>query len=278
VFPYAPHLFGANPWQPLPDPNREGTLVQRLMRAMRIPWDVVFARETYGRLPPASPVYLAAIPVVIAGAFRDTRLRRWLAFWLPVAAVYALACTWLPRDSRYLVPVFPLAAVAVVGSVAALASRWRGSRLLAWVLCLGCLAPGWLYGFSWMARNGPVPLTPARREAFLARKVPCYAAVAWLNRTRGHRYAVWAFHAEQAAYFAGGRFLGDWTGLASFGRVLAVSPDPEALHRELRRLGADHLLLPAAFAKELPFAEDDAFRRWFEPVYQDPGAWVYVLR
>jgi hypothetical protein len=273
-----PQIFGANPWQSLPDPNREGTLVQRLVRAVRIPWDLVFARARYGGLPPASPVYLAAIPLLVAGAIRDARLRLWLVVWLPVVAVFALACSWLPRDSRYLVPVLPLAGLAVVGSVAALAGRWRGSRLLAWVLCLGCLAPGWLYGFSWMARNGPLPLTPARREAFLARKVQGYAAVAWLNRTRGKAYTVWALHAEQATYFADGRFLGDWAGLASYGRVLAASPSPEALHRELRRLGADHLLLPTAAAKDLPFPEDAAFRSWFEPVHEDAGARIYALR
>jgi hypothetical protein len=149
------------------------------------------------------------------------------------------------------------------------------------MLCLGCLAPGWLYGLSWMARNGPVPLTPARREAFLAGKVQGYAAVSWLNRTRGSRYTVWALHAEQATYFADGRFLGDWAGRASFGRVLAASPSPEALHRELRRLGAGHLLVATPVGKDrtaLPFPEDAAFQRWFEPVYQDAGARVYALR
>ena len=278
VFPYAPHIFGANPWQPLPDPNREGTLLQRLVRAVRIPWDVVFARARYGGLPPMSPIYLAAIPALAAGAWRDSRLRRWLAVWLPVAAVYALACSWLPRDSRYLVPILPLMSLAVAGTVAAIAGPWRDSRVLVGVLCLGCLAPGWLYGFSWMARNRPVPLTPAQREAFLARKVPAYAAVSWLNHTRGRRYTVWAFQAEQATYFADGRFLGDWSGLASYGRVLAVSPTPEALHAELRRMGADHLLVPVAVGKTPPFSEDAAFLIWFLPVHRDAGAGVYALR
>ncbi len=281
VFPYVPQVFGPNPWQSLRDPNREGTLAQRLVRAVRIPWDTVFLRGSYGGLPPMSPVYLAAIPVLIAGAIREARLRLWLAVWLPVVAAFALACSWLPRDSRYFVPVLPLLSLMVVGAISAtvaLAGRWRGSRLLAWVLCLGCLAPGWLYGFSWMARNGLVPLTPARREAFLARKIPAYAAVSWLNHTRGSRYTVWALHAEQATYFADGRFLGDWTGLASFGHVLEVSPNPQALHAELRRLGADHLLLPTVSTVSLPFPEDAVFLSWFEPVHRDAGARVYILR
>jgi hypothetical protein len=277
IFPYAPHLFGANPWQSLPDPHRQGTLVQRLVRAARLPWDLVFARDTYGGQPPLSPVYLVSLPLLAAGAMRDRRVRLWLA----VVVAYAVACTWLPRDSRYLVPALPLVSLAVAGSVAVFgdrASSWRRSRPLAWALCLACLAPGWLYGFYRTQRNGPLPVTAAGREAYLARKVPLYTAVAWLNRTRGSAYTVWALNAENVNYFADGRYLGDWTGPASFSRVLAAGSTPEALHRELRRLGAGHLLVPTAAGKGLPFPEDAAFGRWFELVYEDAEARVYTLR
>jgi 4-amino-4-deoxy-L-arabinose transferase-like glycosyltransferase len=274
VFPYAPQLFGANFWQSLPDPHRQGTLVQRLVRAARLPWDLVFARESYGGLPPLSPVYLAALPLLAAGALRDRRVRLWLA----VVAAYVFACTWLPRDSRYLVPALPLTSLAIAGSIAIFAGPWRRSRPLAWALCLACLLPGWLYGLYQAQRNGPVPVTAAGREAWLARKVPLYPAVAWLNRTRGSAYTVWALNAEQVNYFADGRYLGDWTGPASFGRVLAAGRTPEALHRELRRLGAGHLLVPKATGKGLPFPEDAAFRHWFQLVYEDAEARVYALR
>ena len=273
VFPYAAGIFGASPWQSLPFPGQHTPLLQRLVREARLPWDLVFARESYGRLPPLSPVYLAALPLLAAGVLRDARVRLWLA----VAAAYALACSWLPRDSRYLVPVLPLVSLAVAGSLAACAGRWRRSRLLAWVLCLGCLLPGWLYSLYSVERNGVLPVTAAQRDAFLARKIPLYAAVAWLNHTQS-AYTVWGLEAEQVTYFADGRFFGDVVGPASYGRVLAASPTPAAFHRELRRLGADHLLLPAAFARDLPFPEDVEFRRWFELVYEDAAARVYVLR
>ncbi|HEX3556699.1 MAG TPA: glycosyltransferase family 39 protein [Thermoanaerobaculia bacterium] len=274
LFPYAAGLFGGSLWQSLPFPGQHTSLLQRLVRAARLSWDLVFARDSYGRLPPLSPAYLAALPLLAAGVVRDARVRLWLA----VAAAYALACSWLPRDSRYLVPVLPLVSLAVAGSLAACAGRWRRSRLLAWVLCLGCLLPGWLYGLYTVQHYGALPVTAAQRDAFLARRIPVYAAVAWLNRTRGSAYTVWGLSAEQVTYFASGRFLGDLVGPASYGRVLAASPTPAAFHHELRRLGVDHFLLPAAFAGELPFPEDEAFRRWFEPVYQDANARVYALR
>ncbi len=271
LFPYATQLFGANPWQSLPDPHPQQTLVERLVRAVRLPWDLVFSRQAYGGLPPLSPVYLASLPLLVVGILRDRRVRLWLA----VAAVYTFLCTWLPRDSRYLVPALPLIALAVAGSISTLLGR--AGRRLAWALGLACLASGWLYGLYQVQRNGPVPMTAACREAYLARKLPLYPAVAWLNRTRGRAYTVWALNAEHLNYFAAGRYLGDWTGLASYSRVLAAGPNPEALHRELRRLGADHLLVPKSPGKGLPFPEGAAFQRWFELVYEDVEARVYTL-
>jgi len=51
---------------------------------------------------------------------------------------------------------------------------------------------------------------------------------------------------------------------------------PEDLHRKLRGLGAEYLLVTENGG--LPFPEDDAFRRWLTPVYADPHARVYALR
>jgi hypothetical protein len=79
-------------------------------------------------------------------------------------------------------------------------------------------------------------------------------------------------------YYARGRFLGDWIGLARFDRVLPGLHGPEDFHDRLRRLGAGFLLIPHG-TPGLPFPEDDAaFRRWFLPLYADSRASVYRLR
>lgn len=277
LFPYLPQVFGENLWQSLPRPEVAEPLGERLLRWGRLPWDILFEREKYNQQPPFSPVCLAAIPLLAFGAMRDTRVR----FLLAIAGAYAFAFTWLPSDSRYLVPLLSLASVAVVASLAALADRWPwlASRRLAWALGLACFLPGWLYAGYRMARQGPLPLTPEAREAYLARKLPVYPAVAWLNGTRGNAYTVWAFRAEDMAYFASGRFLGDWIGPAGFDRVLEGVRTPAGLYARLRRLGVDHLLISAERrGKGLPFPEDGEFRRWFTPVYADGAARVYALR
>jgi hypothetical protein len=148
-------------------------------------------------------------------------------------------------------------------------------------LCVLCFLPGWLYAGYKIRKQGPLPVTTTRREAYLARQLPLYPAIAFLNRARGRDFAVWALHAENMAYFADGRFLGDWFGPARFDAVLRGLRGPEDLHRRLRRLGADHLLVTARNGG-LPFPEDgpgaEDFRRWFQPVYADPAARVFALR
>jgi hypothetical protein len=127
-----------------------------------------------------------------------------------------------------------------------------------------------------VARQGPPPLTAEARETYLASRLPLYPAIAWLNRTRPDGYTVWALHAENMVYFAEGRFLGDWTGPASFERVLGAARDAASLHRELRKLGVTHLLVPTedgAFMAQL----DGRLRPRFQLVYQDPHARVYAL-
>jgi len=280
IFPYLPRIFGGSLWESLPYPQPYDPLIYRLARWVRLPWDLVFERARYNQQPPFSPVYLAAIPLLVFGALRESRVR-WL---LGVLAVYTLVFTWLPADSRYLVVVLPLASLAVAGSLAAAARAWPllASRRLAAALCLVAFLPGWLYAGYRIERQGSLPVTVEAREAYLARMLPAYTGISWLNRNQGSGYTVWAFQAENMAYFAAGRFLGDWVGPAGFGRVLAASRDAQSLHRELRRLGATHLLVPARSATgepvRLPVAEDAEFQRWFELVYQDANASIYALR
>jgi len=267
--PVFPYFFGGGPWAPLNFHGFGGpSLGPRLVRLARLPWDTVFERGRYGFQPPHSPVWLVALPLALFAALRDPRQRRLLA----LAGVYAFVCLSLPPDSRYLVPVTPLLALSAAG----VAARFLDRRLLAARLCAVCLLPGVLYGLYRLHLQGPPPLTSAAREAWLARRLPLYPAVAALNR--GGAFTVWALHAENMHYYARGRFLGDWYGPASFERVLGGLSNPEDLHGRLRRLGAGHLLIAAGQSPGLPFPEDDGFRRWFEPVYADPAARLYRLR
>ena len=266
VFPYFSRLFGASAW----DLSRlePGTISP--VSVLTLPWDLVFRRETFGWHPPISPAYLLALPLMLFAAARARGIRRLLL----LAAAYVLPALTLPRDPRYFLPILPLLSVAAAGALLVLPFLRR--PVLAAAASVFLLLPGWLYVARHIRHLGPLPVTAEQRHGFLARRLPVYPAIQYLNRTRGGSYCLYAFYAENMPYFAEGRFLGDWFGPASFEKTLAASATPEALHRKLRALGADHLLLVEGRAPPIRI-EDPGFQKLFRIVYSDPHARVFAL-
>ena len=269
VFPFLPQVFGASAWTAEQLSATPG-LGERLVELPRLPWDVLFERENVGFQPPFSPVVLLGLPLVAIGAWRDRRLRR-LAI---LALAYVLAALALPPDVRYLAAVLPALSLALAVELGFRMHRWRGSVPAA--LCLLFLLPSWIWAGYRFARQGALPVTAEQREAYLARALPVWPALRFLNRTRGSDYTVYAFHAENMSYFADGRFLGDWNGPARFTRLVPHLNDPAALWQELRRLGAGHLLVARGMGVHLP-VRDPAFQRLFRRIYSDAAAEVYEL-
>lgn len=267
VFPFLPGLFGAGDWDPRH--FRIGRL--GLPGLLRSPWDALFARERLGLQPPFSPAFLLGLPLVIAAAFRD----RWPRRLVLLAAAYGLAVQVMPPDARYFVVILPALCLVLAAELDRWLRRWP-APVAGW-LCVLFLLPAWAWAGYHFVRKGPLPVTVEQREAWLARSLPLWRAVSFLNRTRGNGYAVYALHAEGMRSFAEGRFLGEWNGPARFARVLPLLGDPAALWRELRRLGADHLLVVEGTGVDLP-EEDPAFRRLFRKVYADEAAAVFALR
>lgn len=263
LFPYFPELFGSSAWE---HPAPSG--VSSPLSLLTLPWDLVFRRETLSWHPPVSPFYLVALPLTLFAAVRDPRVRR--MFLLAIA--YAFFARAQSRDPRYLVPILPLASMTA-GAGLALLPMTR--RFLAGSVCL-LLLPGWLYVAWQIRRLGALPVNAGQRDALLARRLPVYPAIQYMNRTHGRDYTLYAFHAENMAYFADGRFLGDWFGPASFEKVLTSGASPEALHSKLRALGVDYLLVVKERAPPLPLG-DPQFTKRFRVVYSDPHTRVFAL-
>ena len=264
VFPYFSALFGSSAW----GHSRLGLKPVSPLSVLTLPWDLVFRRETFNWQPPISPVYLVALPLSLFAAIRDARVRRILLF----ALAYALFALSLPRDPRYFLPILPLVSVAAGAGFARLPLN-RGPLLAGAVSVL--LLPGWFYVAWQIRRMGPLPVTAQQRNEFLSRRLPIYPAIRYMNRTHGRDYTMYAFRAENMVYFAEGRFLGDWFGPASFGKVLAAGATPEALHSKLRALGVDYLLVTER-APPLPL-DSPEFAKRFRIVYSDSRARVFAL-
>jgi len=256
LFPFYPEIFGPNPW--FPDPAVPG---ERLAAYLRFPWDVLFNRGAVGNQPPFSPVLLLGLPLLVYGFFRKPQVRTVLG----IALAYSLSFLILPPDSRYMTAALPLVSLAL----AVILSRKE------WVLAALLLLPGWAYGVYRIARQGPLPVTAQEREAYLSQKLPVYAALAHLNRRHGEDYTVYGLYAENMVYHAEGTLLGDWNGPARYSQVLPAFHDPEALHRRMRELDADYLLIVRDRGVALPDAPE--WRRRFRPFYSDRWTNVYQI-
>jgi hypothetical protein len=264
LFPFYPNLFGPSPWAP--DPAGR-PIVERVEAYVSFPADVLLDRDEVGRQPPYSPAYLFGLPLLALGALRDRRVR-WL-LGMPLA--YSFVFILLPPDSRYMTALLPSLSLALAGAL----SRWRMRDWALPALAVLAFLPGWAYGAYRLGREGPLPVTVPERRAYLAAKLPAYAALDHLNRLHGRSYSVYGLYAENMVYHAEGTLLGDWSGPARFSGAEAVMTDPEGLHRHLRRLGAGYLLVERGRGVRLPKGPE--WDRRFRRIYADSGADVYEL-
>jgi 4-amino-4-deoxy-L-arabinose transferase-like glycosyltransferase len=266
LFPFFPEVFGSGLWDPQAAPSR--TLEVRVIEYLRIPWTVLFDRRSVGWQPPYSPAYLLASPLLVFGFIRIPKIR-WL---LGMALAYSLLFHLLPPDSRYLAIVLPLVSLALGASL----GGWRlGSWRIPAVVAI-LLLPGWIYSLYGIHREGPLPVSPAEREAYLRKELPAYAAVQHLDGLRGKDYVAYGIYAENLVYHADGTLLGDWNGPASYFRVLPALRDPELFHRRLREMDADYLLIVRGKGIRLP--QGPEWSRCFRRIYSDRWADIYLLR
>lgn len=224
LFPFVRESVWALPLDPVP-------AGERALRLVRFLWDVTFARERSGLQPPVTPLLILLIALVLR--------TRWLTI---LTAIFLVVMTFLPQDSRYLVPL-----LALVCAVAAtrIPPRFRVAAAIIAIL------PGLAYAGYRLVQYGPPPLTSAQREAWLIERVPEYRALQRAGTAR-----VYACHAERLKSYAKGELLGDWNGPYSFSRVM----------KNPRAADVDYFLIPEGKCAppqgtQLVY-EDDAAQLW----------------
>jgi 4-amino-4-deoxy-L-arabinose transferase-like glycosyltransferase len=227
------------------------TPVEPPWTVLRIPWDVVFARHRVNWQPPFTPFFALGLVVLCVAAVRAKRPR----FVLLFALGYLLIFTHLPQDARYLVPLLPLVLMEATRA-------WRAisppSSRAALALCIVAALPGPAYAIYRIIRNGP-PST------YVERTVPEMRALRVAGTAR-----VYACGGEELKALAPGPLLGDHNGPYSYDRILNHGHDPARIHRELRRLGVDMLLMLPRKCPTIDLApprftlvyEDDVAKLW----------------
>jgi len=263
-FPYLSNLFGTTPWS-LPMPESI-TPVERVVRMLRLPWDLAFARQRLNAQPPYTPLLAVALLLLLAAALKEKKA----AFLVAMCAVYAAIFTFLPQDSRYLLSLLPLVAlIAAVVAARRLAVRSpRGTMAL--VLAAMALTPGLAYAVYRIAVQGRPPVTAAERTLFLERRVPEYRALE--HRGPGRIYVCGA---EQLKWYAGDDLLGDAAGRYAASEILGRSADAAALSHRLSSLGVRYLLIsPRGCPQDWQRLPRPPF---FSRVYADGGADLWRL-
>jgi len=275
LFPFLPSVFGSSLWDPAPSPY--SSIASRVVEKITLPWNAVFEPAAAGRQAPVSPLVLLLLPLLLCAQARRSTARALLL----TCAVFACA---VPPDARYLMPILPIVCLALSSALERM-FRWAVVRahfrtrqsLFVWICCGILLLPGWLYANRAIVHRGTPPVGDAERDFFLSHQLPVYRAVEVLNKTFGTRFTVYAVHAENLVYWADGTLLGDWTGPASFARVLPLSSNPPRLFCKLRELGAGYLLVTKGHA-DFPLATADPwFSVHFRLIYEDEKSGLFAL-
>ncbi|MBI2212526.1 MAG: glycosyltransferase family 39 protein, partial [Acidobacteria bacterium] len=268
LFPFASGIFGSTAWDIVTEEPR--TLGDRCLALVRLPWDLLFARERAGLQPPFSPFLLALIPLAAMRAFGNGLVRALLIITLAWSVVWL----WLPADARYLEPAIPLACVA--GTIAVREVLIRGTkdrRRLFAVAAIVVLSPSVLYALYRIDRNGAIPLDRPGRDAFLSARVPEYGAIAFMNARSDENDVAWLCGGEQLAYHYRGEMFGDFAGAARF-TLLTSARDERELATRAKSLDARYLLIVKRSCS-IPALESGSPLSQFARVYDDQVTTVY---
>jgi hypothetical protein len=203
------------------------------------PWRITMHPDHFGgRGHQWGPLFLIALPGLLL-----TRRLRGLGSLLAVAGAYVLMWYALRQNLRFLLPVLPLAAVAVVWVWIELRRLPLLAGGLAGAVFLGVLALGAAAPVRRAREHAAVALGIESRANYLARKEPTWRATQWANLELlpGDRL----LSQEQRAFY----FTGDVVRESIYRRRTAYDraiERPEELSRTLRAAGFTHLLLAEA--------------------------------
>lgn len=253
TWPYFGATFGYGIWsaQDLKAQLQEQTSYgagKTLTALIKLPWNLLFHESMFhAESGSLSPAYLLALPFFLVGAWRNAYLRAVVI----VAGLYTLSWFSTVQVLRYLLLAVPFFSLAAAAGMEMCLFRWsraarpRVAAFTAGSVCVLLLALGWTRTTALVPRSLP-PVTPAQRAAFLRQSLPLYSGYEFLNRTEHSNYVVYALGGSNMAYFADGRFMGDWFGPARYSSLLDNLSKPEALYRQLRSLGANYLIISDA--------------------------------
>ena len=285
VFPFFGQIFGYGLWN---HQDIQGIL-NDLLHAhgtgksfeslLFLPWNLTFNPSKFSMEAPLSPIYLLGSPILVLNLSKSK-----IRVLFVVALAYTLFWFSTAQILRYLVPILPVLSLAIAASFDYCLEwlllgkvQWMKKGVVALIIAIIFLSPGWLYAVYEVNKEGYPPYTNKEQEIYLAKRLPTFPAYQYLNQTKGRNYSLYALFDENMAYFANGIFMGDWFGPGRFDRIYSQISNPRALHRELQRLGANYFLIRRDRVKVDMPQEDDFLQSHFKQVYKNDHVLVFEV-
>jgi hypothetical protein len=280
VWPFFSRAFGLRYWNATDIAAQTSDLLSQygsgksLSALLMLPWNLFAHGELFRTEGSLSYLLIAGVPFALYAVARE-RSARALA---SVVAAYTIFWFFTAQIFRYLIPVVPLyCAIAAAGAGQFLRRSVSprilpaGGALLAMVLFL----PPAFFALRFAGIAGLPPSTSGERDRFLEKRLPSYGAVRFLNARAGNAYTLYSYHDPQMAYFAGGKFRGDFFGPWRYSRIEgALGAREDTLLTTLHDLGADYLLIRDDSSGS-GCREEWLTRRFVVPYYRSPAVALF---
>ncbi len=162
-----------------------------------------------------------------------------------VAAIVFLFWLFSSQQLRYLLPILPVLAIAIVMSVEKIFEQSGGARLLAGATLAVTAAAGLTVSAAWFLQRAPlrVVMGGETEDAYLARNIDYYPYYQWLNSEADPQEATWLINMRRDTYHLDRPFISDylfedWT----FRQMVWEARSTEELRAKAASMGVRYVL------------------------------------
>lgn len=155
--------------------------------------------------------FLLGLPVLIWAVWK-LELRAEAKVCAGIAAVLFLFWMSSSQQLRYLLPILPALAVAIVVAMSAASERIQGFAAIAGGSLAVAAAAGVLVSAAWFLQNAPLRVTLGgeTRESYLTRNIDYYPYYQWLNTETEPTAKVWLIDMRRDSYHLERPYFSDY--------------------------------------------------------------------
>jgi hypothetical protein len=193
-----------------------------------------------------------------------------------ILIAYLLAWFYNFQILRYLFPVFPILSLLAGWTLQQACDQFKLRKQWFWrfsiiaILFLGCFnCP------KTINNNGPLPITNNQQLEYLAKRIPTFLAISFLDKLEQSHKAVYALYDEGSVFYYKNKVIGDCYGFATYDRILPCLDKPGILHKVLADYGVQYFLIHRKPGLQISQAllQSDLFKL----LYSDQKAYVFEL-